>query len=91
MDIVFINPGDRKQIYQNLGADISAIEPPFLTASFAAYLRNRGFSVAIVDAQAENISPDECAAKVKELNPLLACVNPPENYFWWMKKVKSTR
>ena len=74
MDIVFINPGDRKQIYQNLGADISAIEPPFLTASFAAYLRNHGFSVAIVDAQAENISPDECAAKVKELNPLLACV-----------------
>ena len=74
MDIVFINPGDRKQIYQNLGVDISAIEPPFLTASFAAYLRNNGFRVAIVDAQAENISPDECAAKVKELNPLLACV-----------------
>ncbi len=74
MDIVFINPGDRKQIYQNLGADVSAIEPPFLTASFAAYLRNKGFSVAIVDAQAENISPSETAQKVKELNPLLACV-----------------
>ncbi|MDD5052045.1 MAG: radical SAM protein [Sulfuricurvum sp.] len=74
IDIVFINPGDRKQIYQDLGADISAIEPPFLTASFAAYLRNKGFSVAIIDAQAENITPLETAQKARALNPLLACV-----------------
>lgn len=74
VDVVFINPGDRKQVYQSLGADISAIEPPFLTASFAAYLRNMGFSVAIIDAQAENIAPDECAKRAKSLNPLLACV-----------------
>ena len=70
VDIVFVNPGDRKQIYQNLGADVSAIEPPFLTASFASYLRSKGFSVAIVDAQAENMAPSECAERVKELNPL---------------------
>jgi radical SAM superfamily enzyme YgiQ (UPF0313 family) len=74
VDIVFINPGDRKQIYQDLGADISAIEPPFLTASFAAYLRNKGFSVAIIDAQAENITPLETAQRTHILNPLLACV-----------------
>ncbi|MFZ2890885.1 B12-binding domain-containing radical SAM protein, partial [Sulfuricurvum sp.] len=74
VDIVFINPGDRKQIYQDLGADISAIEPPFLTASFAAYLRNKGFSVAIIDAQAENITPLETAQRTHGLNPLLACV-----------------
>ena len=74
VDIVFINPGDRKQIYQDLGADISAIEPPFLTASFAAYLRNKGFSIAIIDAQAENITPLETAQRAGTLNPLLACV-----------------
>jgi radical SAM superfamily enzyme YgiQ (UPF0313 family) len=74
MDIVLINPGDRKAIYQNLGTAIAAIEPPFWVAVTAAYLRNRGFSVAIVDANAENITPGETAARVAGLNPLLAAV-----------------
>lgn len=74
MDIVLINPGDRKQIYQSLGQDYSAIEPPFWIAVIAAYLRNNGFSVGVIDANAENISPEETASKVSELNPLLAAV-----------------
>lgn len=74
MDIVLINPGDRKQVYQDLGKAYSAIEPPFWIAVMAAYLRNNGFDVAVVDANAENISPEETAAKVGELNPLLSAV-----------------
>jgi len=74
MDIVLINPGDRKQIFQDLGEDYSAIEPPFWIAVIATYLRNNGFSVAVIDANAENISPEETAGKVKSLNPLLAAV-----------------
>lgn len=74
IDIVLINPGDRKQVYQDLGKDYSAIEPPFWIVVMAAYLRNNGFEVAIVDANAENISPEETAAKVGELNPLLSAV-----------------
>ncbi|MDQ7090775.1 MAG: radical SAM protein [Methylococcales bacterium] len=73
-DIVFINPGDRKAVFQELGKNLTAIEPPFQIASYAAYLRNNGFSVAIIDANAENISPDETAQKVKELNPLLTAI-----------------
>lgn len=74
LDIVLINPGDRKQVYQDLGKDLAAIEPPFWIAVIAAYLRNNGFSVAVIDSNAENMAPDETAQMVNDLNPLLAAV-----------------
>ena len=73
-DLVLINPGDRKQVYQELGKELTAIEPPFWITVIAAYLRNKGFNVLIIDANAENISPDETATKIKEIDPLLAAV-----------------
>lgn len=74
IDIVLINPGDRKQVYQDLAEDFSAVEPPFWVAVIAAYLRNEGFSVAIVDSNAESITPEETAARVNEINPYLSAV-----------------
>ncbi|VAW87631.1 hypothetical protein MNBD_GAMMA18-56 [hydrothermal vent metagenome] len=35
VDILFINPGSRSSVYQGLGANLSAIEPPILAALFA--------------------------------------------------------
>lgn len=72
--IVLINPGNRRQVFQNLGDDVAGIEPPFLVAVMAAYLRDKGFHPAIIDANAENISPDEVAERVSELSPLLSAV-----------------
>lgn len=74
IDIVFINPGDRKQIFQGLGQNIAGIEPPYWIAAMAAFLRNKGFKVAIIDANAENWTPEETAKKVQEYSPLLAAV-----------------
>jgi anaerobic magnesium-protoporphyrin IX monomethyl ester cyclase len=74
LDLVLINPGDRKQVYQSLGEDYSAVEPPFWIAVIAASLRNQGFRVAIIDANAENIPVQETARKVNELKPLLTAV-----------------
>lgn len=74
LDVVLINPGNRKQVYQGLGKDYSAVEPPFWIAVIAAYLRNKKYSVAIIDSNAENITPAETAKKVKELNPRLSAV-----------------
>ncbi len=74
VDLVLINPGDRRQVYQELGQDIAAIEPPFWVAVIAAFLRNHGFNVQIIDANAENISPIELAHKVNEFQPVLAFV-----------------
>lgn len=73
-DIVLINPGDRRRIYQGLGAGLAAIEPPFWVAVLAAYLRQEGFLVAVIDANAENITPEETALRAAKLKPLLSCV-----------------
>jgi len=74
IDVVLINPGDRKQIYQDLAKDFSAIEPPIWVAVLAAFLRNNGFSVEIIDANAENITPDIVAERVNDINPYLSAV-----------------
>jgi len=74
IDVVLINPCDRKQIYQDLAKDFSAIEPPIWVAVLAAFLRNNGFSVEIIDANAENITPDIVAERVNDINPYLSAV-----------------
>jgi len=74
VDIVLINPGDRRQIYQGLGAELAAVEPPFWVAVLAAYLRNQGVKIAIIDANGENIAPEETARRAAQMKPLLSCV-----------------
>lgn len=74
LDVVLINPGDRTQVFQGLGQDHAGIEPPYWVAALAAHLRQQGCGVAIVDANAENITPEETAARVAALSPLLAAV-----------------
>lgn len=74
LDIILINPGDRKQVYQELADDLAAVEPPFWITVIAAYLRNNGFKVGILDSNAENITPAETASRVADASPLLAAV-----------------
>ena len=50
------------------------MEPPFWIAAMASYLRNDGFTVQIIDACAANITLEETARRVNELNPHLAAV-----------------
>ncbi len=74
VDLVLVNPGGRTQIYQSLGTMLTAIEPPVWAGLIATFIRQRGFSVAIVDAEAEDLSPDATAEAVAELRPLLTAV-----------------
>lgn len=71
-DIVLINPGDRKQVYQDLGLDLAAVEPPFWISVIAGFLRKNGCHVEVIDSNAENISPEETAERIKYMNPLIA-------------------
>lgn len=66
VDVLLINPGSRAAVYQELGDQISAIEPPSLAALFATYLRNNHLRVAIVDAPAHNLSPEGVAKHIHE-------------------------
>jgi anaerobic magnesium-protoporphyrin IX monomethyl ester cyclase len=71
VDVVLVNPGSLKAVYQDLGRDLSAIEPPSLAGLFATYLRRKGVSVEIVDAPALNLDPTAAAKTVQTLKPVL--------------------
>ena len=73
-DIVLTNPGSRKQVFQSLGLEAAAIEPPFWIAVIAAYLREKGFSPIIIDANAENLTPEETAERAAAEKPILSAV-----------------
>ncbi len=70
-DILFINPGDTKQVYQNLSHKFSAIEPPVFCGLFATFARRKGFSVGIIDTPAEELTANQTASLAVDMNPLL--------------------
>ena len=73
-DVVLINPGAARTIYQNLSDDLSAIEPPTWARMIAGWLRDRGFDVAILDQDAFRWTPEEVADQVKKLSPRLVAI-----------------
>ncbi len=74
LDLLLINPGSRMEIYQVLGNELSAIEPPVWAGLLASFVRQRGFSVGILDAEAEDLTPSQVATRVSEAKPLLTAV-----------------
>lgn len=73
-ELLLINPGGRLDIYQTLASEFAAIEPPIWAGLIATYMRNLGHSVDILDANAEDLSPEEVAARVAQSPPLLVAV-----------------
>jgi anaerobic magnesium-protoporphyrin IX monomethyl ester cyclase len=74
LDLLLINPGSRTEVYQSLGNTLAAIEPPVWAGLMASFVRQHGLCVNIVDAAAENLTPNGTAKLVEELRPLLAAV-----------------
>lgn len=70
MDALLIRPNDSKAVYGGVAAN-AACEPPFWTATIAAYTIERGCNVEILDAEVLNLSPEDIAKTVKEKNPKL--------------------
>ena len=74
LDVVLVNPGNRSRIYQRLGEGLAAVEPPVWAGLMAAYLRRKGFSVHVLDADALELDAAETARRVLEMKPILAAV-----------------
>ncbi len=74
LDLLIVNPGVRAQVYGKLSSSLSGIEPPLWSGLLAAFIREHSYSVKIIDAEAENWSPEYTAEKIAEYNPFLACV-----------------
>ena len=70
MEIVLIRPNDQKNVYGATNK-YTACEPPYWAMMLAAFLREHHHDVVILDAEAENMSPEDVARKVAELSPVL--------------------
>ena len=74
LDLLIINPGAAHGIYGELGDKLVAVEPPLWCRLIAGYIRDKGFEVQILDAEAERLSPFDVSRRVWELAPALVCV-----------------
>lgn len=74
LDVLLVNPGGHRLVYQNLGRDLAAVEPPIWAGLLATYVRRKGRSAAILDANALDLPPAETARHVAELRPRLVAV-----------------
>lgn len=74
LDLLLVNPGGRDKIYQDLGQELTAIEPPLWCGLIATYARNHGLSVRILDSEAENLGAEAIADRVQALSPRLVAM-----------------
>jgi len=70
-DLLLVKPNDRKKIYGALSATLAAVEPPMWALLLAASIREKKFSVAVLDMETENLSAEDIAPHVAALNPRL--------------------
>ncbi len=70
-DIILINPGGRDKIYQELGHQLTAVEPPLWVRLIAGYQLDRGHAVEVIDSEAENLGVERVAEIIREKNPVL--------------------
>jgi anaerobic magnesium-protoporphyrin IX monomethyl ester cyclase len=75
IDVLLINPGDHRNVYQGLADEFAAIEPPVFAGLFATYLRKKGLTVAIYDVPATRESAEDAVgAMLSHYAPTLAVV-----------------
>ncbi|MCK4788050.1 MAG: cobalamin-dependent protein, partial [Desulfobacteraceae bacterium] len=71
LDLLLVNPSNKKQMYGELGSSLAGIEPPLWTGLLAGFIREKGFRTKIIDADAEGWTPEYTAEKIMEYEPLL--------------------
>jgi radical SAM superfamily enzyme YgiQ (UPF0313 family) len=73
-DLVLVNPGARTAIYQSLGKRLTAVENPIWAGLIATFVRQNGYDVQIIDAEADELAPSQIADRVAEINPRLVAI-----------------
>src|SRR3954464_10026367 len=73
-ELVLVNPGSRTAIYQSLGARLTAVENPVWAGLIATFVRQKGLSVAVIDAEADELTAEQAAERAMSLAPRLVAV-----------------
>lgn len=71
IDLLIIKPGSSKKMYGDLSATLSGIEPPLIGALLAGFIREKGYSIKIIDTETEGLSAQDTADEIIKSNPLL--------------------
>ena len=71
MDVLFISPGNAQGIYQDLSKDYAAVEPPTWALLLAQSCRSAGYTVGIIDINAEQLDKHIVIERIRSLNPRL--------------------
>ena len=74
IDCCFLISTSSKKSYQQLAETYSAIEPPTWALLLAQSMRSVGFSVKIIDANAEQLSEKEIYERILKITPKLICL-----------------
>lgn len=72
LDLLLVNPPGKERIYQSLSGDLVAIEPPVWAGLIAQFVRRRGMSVEILDAEALGLSSQETADRIAAAGAVLS-------------------
>ena len=71
MDVLFVNPGSGKDVYQSLSTDYAGIWTPYWALLLSQSCRSQGYDVGILDILAERLSTEESIERIKKINPRL--------------------
>ena len=74
MDVLFISPGNANGIYQDLAKDYAAVEPPTWALLLAQSCRSVGYSVGLIDINAEQLDNGSVVDRIRIMNPRLICL-----------------
>ncbi|HBI41634.1 MAG TPA: B12-binding domain-containing radical SAM protein [Planctomycetales bacterium] len=74
LDLLLVNPSSRTQVYQSLANELAAVENPVWAGLMASFCRTGGLSVELIDGEAEGLSADQLAERVRDAAPLLTAV-----------------
>lgn len=72
-DVIFVSYIDSQKVYQDLSKNLTTIEPPTWSLLLAQSCRSQGFDVSILDASAENLTLEEAAQRIIDINARLIC------------------
>ncbi|MGD9613234.1 MAG: B12-binding domain-containing radical SAM protein, partial [Kiritimatiellia bacterium] len=67
LDLLLVFPNNRLRAYGTLAAEVVAITPPVQSGLTAAYVRERGYAVRILDADAREWLPARVGQEVAAL------------------------
>jgi anaerobic magnesium-protoporphyrin IX monomethyl ester cyclase len=74
LDLLLINPSSRIQVYQALANELAAVENPVWAGLMASFCCTAGLSVELIDGEAEGLTADQLAERVRDAAPVLTAV-----------------